>query len=74
MQEGSTADMIFDIAFVIADIGRDITLLPGDVISTGTPAGVGIFRDPPVTLQAGDEVVCRISGIGELRNRMAQSG
>jgi 2-keto-4-pentenoate hydratase/2-oxohepta-3-ene-1,7-dioic acid hydratase in catechol pathway len=69
MQRGRTADMIFDIPFLIAYISEDITLLPGDIISTGTPSGVGIFRNPPITLSAGDEVECRIEGIGALRNR-----
>ena len=56
MQSGNTRDMIFDIPSIIANISQDITLVPGDVISTGTPAGVGIFRDPPVTLKPGDIV------------------
>jgi 2-keto-4-pentenoate hydratase/2-oxohepta-3-ene-1,7-dioic acid hydratase in catechol pathway len=69
MQDGNTSGMLFDIAFLIEDISQDMTLSPGDVISTGTPAGVGIFREPPVTLQDGDEVVCRIEGLGACRNR-----
>ena len=43
---------------------------PGDIISTGTPAGVGIFRDPPITLKPGDVVECAIEGIGAIRNRV----
>lgn len=70
MQSGSTGDMIFDIPAIIENISRDITLVPGDVISTGTPSGVGIFRDPPVTLKPGDVVECSISGIGTIRNRV----
>jgi 2,4-diketo-3-deoxy-L-fuconate hydrolase len=70
MQEGSTREMLFRIDTIIADVSEDITLVPGDVISTGTPAGVGIFRDPPVVLQAGDEVECRVEKIGALRNRI----
>jgi len=70
MQSGNTRDMIFDIPAIIANISQDITLVPGDVISTGTPAGVGIFRDPPVTLKPGDVVECSISGIGTIRNRV----
>lgn len=69
MQAGNTRDMIFKIPFLIADISEDMTLLPGDVISTGTPAGVGIFRDPPVVLQDGDEVVCWVEKIGAISNR-----
>ena len=70
MQSGNTRDMIFDIPAIIANISEDITLVPGDVISTGTPAGVGIFRNPPVTLKPGDVVECSISGIGTIRNRV----
>ena len=69
MQAGNTRDMIFKIPVLIADISEDMTLLPGDIISTGTPAGVGIFRDPPVVLQPGDEVVCWVEKIGAIGNR-----
>lgn len=74
MQSGSTRDMIFDIKTLIADISTDITLMPGDIIATGTPAGVGIFRDPPVVLNPGDEVECAIEKIGTIRNRFIASG
>ena len=70
MQEGSTRDMIFRIDRIIADVSEDITLVPGDVISTGTPAGVGIFRDPPVVLQHGDVVECWVEKVGTLRNQV----
>jgi 2-keto-4-pentenoate hydratase/2-oxohepta-3-ene-1,7-dioic acid hydratase in catechol pathway len=68
MQDGHTGDMVVDIPGIIAYISADITLMPGDVIATGTPAGVGIFRDPPVTLRAGNVVECSIEGIGVIRN------
>ena len=68
MQNGNTADMIFDIPAIISFISEDITLVPGDLISTGTPSGVGIFRDPPVLLKAGDVVECRVEKIGTIRN------
>ena len=68
MQDGSTADMIFGIAELIAFISRHITLDPGDVIATGTPSGVGVFRDPPVFLEPGDRVRCEIEGIGSVEN------
>ncbi|MBA2717650.1 MAG: fumarylacetoacetate hydrolase family protein [Chloroflexi bacterium] len=68
MQDGSTADMIFGIAELIAFISRSITLEPGDVIATGTPSGVGVFRDPPVFLEPGDRVRCEIEGIGSVEN------
>ncbi len=68
MQDGSTRDLIFDIPTLIENISEDITLMPGDIISTGTPAGVGFFRNPPLVLRAGDVVECRISGLGALIN------
>jgi 2-keto-4-pentenoate hydratase/2-oxohepta-3-ene-1,7-dioic acid hydratase in catechol pathway len=68
MQDGNSADMLFDIPTIIAFISQDITLVPGDIISTGTPAGVGIFRQPPVLLKAGDVVECAVEGIGTIRN------
>ena len=70
MQSGNTRDMIFDIPTIIENVSQDITLVPGDVISTGTPSGVGIFRDPPITLKPGDVVECSISEIGTIRNRV----
>jgi 2-keto-4-pentenoate hydratase/2-oxohepta-3-ene-1,7-dioic acid hydratase in catechol pathway len=68
MQDGSTDQMIFGIAELIAFISRAITLEPGDLIATGTPAGVGVFRDPPVFLEPGDRVRCEIEGIGTVEN------
>ena len=68
MQNGNSADMIFDIPTIIAFISQDITLWPGDIISTGTPSGVGIFRDPPVLLKSGDVVECQVEKIGTIRN------
>jgi 2-keto-4-pentenoate hydratase/2-oxohepta-3-ene-1,7-dioic acid hydratase in catechol pathway len=73
MQDGNTRDMIFDIPTIIENISEDITLAPGDVISTGTPSGVGIFRDPPVTLKPGDVVECRIEGVGTIRNTVVSA-
>ncbi|MFQ5485492.1 MAG: fumarylacetoacetate hydrolase family protein, partial [Desulfobacterales bacterium] len=72
MQDGNTKDMIFDIPAIIEYISEDITLLPGDIISTGTPPGVGIFRDPPVVLNPGDVVECKIEGIGSIRNEVIE--
>jgi len=69
MQDGNTCDMIFDIPTIIENISQDITLLPGDIISTGTPSGVGIFRDPPIVLKPGNVVECRIEKIGVIRNQ-----
>ena len=69
-QHGFTRDMIFSIAAAIADLSRGITLLPGDVIATGTPAGVGMGRTPPLWLKHGDLVEAEIPPIGRLRNRI----
>jgi 2,4-diketo-3-deoxy-L-fuconate hydrolase len=68
MQDGTTADMIFSIPELIAFISRHITLDPGDLIATGTPSGVGVFRDPPIFLEPGDRVRCEIDGIGSVEN------
>lgn len=68
MQDGTTADMIFDIPSLIEFVSAVITLEPGDIISTGTPAGVGVFRDPPVFLQPGDRVRVEVEGIGSVGN------
>jgi len=72
MQDGNTRDMIFDIRDIIENISEDITLIPGDIISTGTPAGVGIFRDPPVVLKPGNVVECRIEKIGAIINKVVK--
>jgi 2-keto-4-pentenoate hydratase/2-oxohepta-3-ene-1,7-dioic acid hydratase in catechol pathway len=67
-QSGSTRNLIFTPADIVAFITRYITLEPGDVVSTGTPGGVGVFRKPPVFLQHGDVVEITIEGIGTLVN------
>ncbi|HET9613752.1 MAG TPA: fumarylacetoacetate hydrolase family protein [Candidatus Limnocylindrales bacterium] len=68
MQDASTADMIFGVPALIAFVTRQITLEPGDLIATGTPSGVGVFRDPPIFLEPGDRVRCEIEGIGSVEN------
>jgi 2-keto-4-pentenoate hydratase/2-oxohepta-3-ene-1,7-dioic acid hydratase in catechol pathway len=68
MQDSSTANMVFGVAELIAFISQAITLEPGDLIATGTPAGVGVFRDPPVLLKPGDEITIEIEGLGALSN------
>jgi 2-keto-4-pentenoate hydratase/2-oxohepta-3-ene-1,7-dioic acid hydratase in catechol pathway len=68
LQDSSTANMIFSVAEIIAYISRTITLEPGDLIATGTPAGVGVFRDPKILLQDGDEVSVEVEGLGTLTN------
>jgi 2-keto-4-pentenoate hydratase/2-oxohepta-3-ene-1,7-dioic acid hydratase in catechol pathway len=68
MQDGTTADMIWDVPALVEFISSVITLESGDVIATGTPSGVGVFRDPPVFLEPGDWVRCEIEGIGTVEN------
>ena len=68
LQDGSTADMIFSVAEIIAYISEGIELVDGDLILTGTPPGVGFARTPPVFLQEGDEVSVEIEGVGTLTN------
>jgi 2-keto-4-pentenoate hydratase/2-oxohepta-3-ene-1,7-dioic acid hydratase in catechol pathway len=68
-QDGRTQDLIFDIAALIETCSRGITLYPGDVIATGTPAGVGMGMTPPRWLNAGDVMRIEIDGIGAIKNR-----
>ena len=66
-QNGSTSNMIFDVATLVSYVSQFMTLLPGDLISTGTPAGVAMGMKPPVFLKAGDVVELGIEGLGESR-------
>jgi acylpyruvate hydrolase len=68
MQSSNTSKLIFSIPHLIRFLTQGITLEPGDIISTGTPAGVGVFRDNPIFLKPGDEVKLNIQSIGELTN------
>ena len=68
MQSSNTQDMIFSVADLISELSKDMTLLKGSVILTGTPSGVGVGRNPKVFLKADDEVTCRIDNIGDLTN------
>jgi 2-keto-4-pentenoate hydratase/2-oxohepta-3-ene-1,7-dioic acid hydratase in catechol pathway len=68
MQSSNTSKMIFGVAYLISYISQAITLEPGDVIATGTPEGVGVFRQPPVLLKPGDVFEVEIEGLGTLRN------
>jgi 2-keto-4-pentenoate hydratase/2-oxohepta-3-ene-1,7-dioic acid hydratase in catechol pathway len=70
MQDGSTGDMIFDVPFLVHYVSQFMSLQPGDIISTGTPAGVGMGRTPPVFLQEGDEIHLGIDGLGEQRQKV----
>jgi 2-keto-4-pentenoate hydratase/2-oxohepta-3-ene-1,7-dioic acid hydratase in catechol pathway len=71
MQHGHTSDMLFPVATLIAYVSRFMTLEPGDIIGTGTPAGIGAFRQPPVYLQPGDELRLEVSQVGAMTHRIA---
>ena len=71
-QDGPTENMIFDIPFLIETISRGITLYPGDVIATGTPAGVGMGMQPPRYLAAGDVVRVEVEGLGVIENTFVE--
>lgn len=73
MQEGSTHDMIFSVAYILSYVSRFMTLEPGDIVATGTPAGVGHFRSPPVYLKPGDTVRMEIDRIGVLENPVVEA-
>lgn len=68
LQDGNTDQMIFDVPRIVAHVSNAFTLEPGDVILTGTPSGVGVFRDPPVSMRHGDTVEVEIERIGTLAN------
>jgi 2-keto-4-pentenoate hydratase/2-oxohepta-3-ene-1,7-dioic acid hydratase in catechol pathway len=68
VQDSTTANMVFGVAEIIEYVTRTITLEPGDLIATGTPAGVGAFRKPPLFMQPGDEITIEIEGLGSLTN------
>ena len=69
MQSGTSANLIFDIPFLVAYVSQFMSLLPGDVISTGTPAGVGLGMNPPLYLKDGDVVELGIDGLGVAEQR-----
>ena len=71
-QSSNTVQFVFDVYDLVEYISDAMTLRPGDVISTGTPGGVGIFADPPNLLEPGDTVECEIEGIGVLQNRVVE--
>jgi len=73
-QDGSTRTMIFDVAHIVEYLSHYVLLEPGDLICTGTPPGVGMGQTPPRYLDAGDEVVLRIEGLGTQRNLVKATG
>ena len=72
-QDSNTAMMLFDVPAIISHLSHGMTLLPGDIIATGTPSGVGFARQPPEFLQPGDVVECEVEGIGVIRNSVSTS-
>lgn len=74
MQNGTTANLIFDIPFLVAYVSQFMTLLPGDIISTGTPAGVGLGFKPPIFLKEGDVMELGIDGLGSSRQHCVAHG
>lgn len=70
VQEGSTADMVFTVPRLVAELSAVVPLLPGDLLFTGTPAGVGIGRNPPRFLRPGQVLESWVEGVGTIRNRM----
>jgi 2,4-didehydro-3-deoxy-L-rhamnonate hydrolase len=70
MQDGTTANMIFKIPFLVSYLSQFMTLLPGDIISTGTPAGVGLGMNPQVYLKPGDVVELGIEGLGSAKQNL----
>ena len=70
MQDGNTTNLIFKLPFLVSYISQFMTLLPGDIISTGTPAGVGLGMKPPIYLKAGDVVELGIDGLGQTRQNV----
>jgi 2,4-didehydro-3-deoxy-L-rhamnonate hydrolase len=68
LQDSNTKELLFKIPYLIAYLSRSFTLMPGDVITTGTPDGVGAFRKPPIWLKHGDEVTVEVEGLGKLTN------
>jgi ureidoglycolate lyase len=70
MQSSSTAKMVFGVTFLVSYLSRFMTLHPGDIVSTGTPPGVGMGRKPPVYLKAGDQMTATVEGLGEQQQRV----
>src|SRR5262245_32376998 len=73
LQDGNSKNLIFNINYLLADLSAKMTPLPGDVIITGTPPGVGLTRMPPVLLEGGDRVRMEITGLGTLDNPVVEA-
>ncbi|NXT48996.1 FAHD2 protein, partial [Pluvianellus socialis] len=70
MQDSNTSQLVFRLPQLVAWVSRFVTLVPGDILLTGTPPGVGVFRKPPVFLKRGDEVRCEIEELGAICNKV----
>lgn len=70
MQDGNTGDMIYDLYYLVSQLSQVMTLNPGDIILTGTPAGVGFARNPMVFMKDGDEVIIEVENLGKLKNKV----
>ena len=70
MQNSSTKMLIHPVDKLVSFLSQDTTLMPGTVIMTGTPEGVGFVRKPPVFLKPGDTIVCKVAGVGEVSNKV----
>ena len=73
MQEGNTNKMIFGVAYIVAYISNFMPLYPGDIITTGTPPGVGMARSPQIFLKSGDEMILKIDGLGAQKQKVISS-
>ena len=74
VQDGTTKNMIFGVAHIVSYLSQFMTLMPGDLVCTGTPAGVGLGMKPPVYLKAGDRLRLGIEGLGEQRQTVVRAG
>jgi 2-keto-4-pentenoate hydratase/2-oxohepta-3-ene-1,7-dioic acid hydratase in catechol pathway len=73
LQDGNSKNLIFNINYLVHFLSAKMTLLPGDIVITGTPAGVGFTRKPPVLLKGGDRVRMEITGLGSLDNPVVEA-
>lgn len=73
LQDSSTKELVFNIPYIVAYLSKNFTLYPGDVVTTGTPDGVGAFRKPPVFLKHGDVVTVEVDGLGQLTNTCVEA-
>ena len=71
MQDSNTSNLIHKVPFLISYLSQSLTWEPGDILTTGTPSGVGVFRKPPIFLKAGDTVSATVEGLGTLTNKVA---